>query len=151
MVDVLLPPPLRHCRSRFLVRFLVLDLRRHSPLQLRDHYVCGSSNRSDFLPWSGWDAMTTKIARGVRMRWNKTGAIHATALRAGWSVVNDSVTGAVILRTMPLTPRHPHIASKILTFLMFYRYAFTTMTKKEVRGVLSHLLFGCHFFPCLSK
>jgi hypothetical protein len=34
---------------------------------------------------------------GVRMWWSKKRAIHATALRAGWSVVYNLATGAVIL------------------------------------------------------
>ncbi len=41
-----------------------------------------------------------------------TGAIHAIALRAGWSVARrGSLTGAAILRTMPPTPHHPHVVS----------------------------------------
>ncbi len=46
------------------------------------------------------------------LRTRAAGAIHAGALRAGWSVARrGSATGAVILRTVPPTPHHPHVVS----------------------------------------
>jgi hypothetical protein len=45
--------------------------------------------------------MTAKKGDVRTTRWRKKRVIHATALRAGWSVVEDSATGAVILRTAP--------------------------------------------------
>ena len=77
----------------------------------------GSLGRALFLTvevdlWQWRRRTTVAGGGGVRMRWRKKGAIHTIALRAGWSVARRGLaTGAAILRTVPPTPRHPHIVS----------------------------------------